>query len=278
VAHTHEELQSAINDNTAMVYTLAQDERLDKALAITKKAKVPLFLDQAAMIPPVENLSRYAKMGVDLWAVSGGKQLRGPQCSGLLFGRKDLIEAALANSSPWEGAVCRPMKVGKEEIMGVLAAVEWWLKADVNAIEREWRDRLKRVAKLVETVPGVTTEIVAPELPHRLNPRLVVHWDEKAWGFTVADCDKQLREGEPRIEAYTYRNGSTVRATERLRSVSQLPDKIQICALTLEPGDDLIVGRRLREILMAARKGAKKPEIDWMEKGSLKRAAPSAEA
>jgi len=277
VVRTDEELQNAINDNTAMVYTLALDERLEKALAITKKAGVPLFLDQAAMIPPVENLSRYAKMGVDLWSVSGGKQLRGPQCSGLLLGRKDLIEAALANSSPWEGAVCRPMKVGKEEIMGVLAAVEWWLKADVNALEREWRERLKRVAKLVETVPGVSTEIVTPEMPHRLNPRLVVRWDEQAWGFTVADCDKQLREGEPRIEAFTYRNASTVPPTEQYRSVPP-SDALQIVAMQLEPGEDLIVGRRLREILIGARKGAKKPEIDWMRKGSLNRAAPGAEA
>ena len=276
IAQTLEELPSAINDNTAMVYTVLPDERLEKALAITKKAGVPLFLDQAAMVPPVENLTRYAKMGVDLWAVSGGKQLRGPQCSGLLLGRKDLIDAAMANSSPWEGAVCRPMKVGKEEIMGVLAALEWWLKADVGALDREWRDRLKRIAKLVETVPGVSTEIIAPEMPHRLYPRLVVRWDEKAWGFTLADCDKQLREGEPRIEAY-YRNASVLPQAEQYRHVAR-PEVLQIVALSLEPGEDLLVGRRLREILLAARKGAKKPEIDWMEKGSLKRTGPGARA
>ena len=122
----------------------------------------------------------------------------------------------------------------------------------------------------------MSTEIVTPEMPHRVYPRLVVRWDEKAWGFTLADCDKQLREGEPRIEAY-YRNASVLPAADQYRHV-QRPEVLQIVALSLEPGEDLIIGRRLREILMAARKGAKKPEIDWMEKGSLNRTAPGAKA
>ena len=89
-----------------------------------------------AGIPPIENIRLYAKMGADLYTFSGGKGLMGPQCSGLLLGRKDLIEAALANSSPYEGAVCRPMKVGKEEIIGCLTAVETWLKMDLESRNR----------------------------------------------------------------------------------------------------------------------------------------------
>ena len=89
------------------------------------------MLDDAAGIPPIENLRLYATMGVDLYCFSGGKGLGGPQCSGLLLGRKRLIEAALANTSPWEGAVCRAMKVGKEEVMGCLAAVEAWTRMDL---------------------------------------------------------------------------------------------------------------------------------------------------
>lgn len=92
------------------------------------------FMKWAAGIPPIENLSLSWKMGADLYTFSGGKGLCGPQCSGLLLGRKDLIEAAMAQSCPWEGAVCRPMKVGKEEIMGVLAAVETWK----SGICRNW--------------------------------------------------------------------------------------------------------------------------------------------
>src|SRR5579871_4597526 len=116
-----DDLHSAINENTAMVYTTWRDDRLEKALAVTKPARVPLLLDDAAGIPPIENLSRYAKVGADLYCFSGGKGLRGPQCAGLLLGRKDLIEAALKHSCPYEGAVCRAMKVGKEEIIGMLA-------------------------------------------------------------------------------------------------------------------------------------------------------------
>ena len=100
---------------------------------------------------------------MDLYCFSGGKGLRGPQCAGVLLGRKDLIDAALANSNPWEGAVCRPMKVGKEEIIGMLTAIETWKTIDMAALNREWNSRVQRIAKLVETVPGVTGTIYVPE-------------------------------------------------------------------------------------------------------------------
>src|SRR3989454_218004 len=124
VAHTDDEVRAAVNENTAMIYTTSLGASLEKVIAIAKAAKVPLLLDDAAGIPPIENLKLYAKMGADLYCFSGGKGLAGPQCSGILLGRKDLIEAAMANTSPWEGAVCRAMKVGKEEVMGCLAAGE----------------------------------------------------------------------------------------------------------------------------------------------------------
>ncbi|MBI3666013.1 MAG: aminotransferase class V-fold PLP-dependent enzyme [Acidobacteria bacterium] len=259
-AYTHEELAAALNAKTAMVYTTDLGESLKKIVDITTKAGVPLLLDDAAGIPPIENLSLYSKMGVDLYCFSGGKGLMGPQCSGLLLGRKHLIEAALANCSPWEGAVCRPMKVGKEEIMGCLAAVETWGKKDLNALNKAWRSRVERIQKLVETVPGVTTEIRIPEGGNRY-PTLIVRWDEKAFGFTVADCDRKLREGDPRIEALTSNNPSLVPAVREGREPkgdSKSPerrDQLEIVSMTLQPGDDLMVGRRLREILSAARKG-----------------------
>ncbi|MBI3696332.1 MAG: hypothetical protein HY238_16030 [Acidobacteria bacterium] len=256
VVHTHQEFLNALGDNTAMVYTSSRGEQLERALVATKKARVPLLLDQAAGIPPIENLKLYAKMGCDLYTFSGGKGLLGPQCSGLLLGRKDLIEAALANSSPWEGAVCRPMKVGKEEIMGCLAAVEAWMKKDLNTLDREWNTRVKRIAKIVETVPGVTTDIQIPTGGNRY-PTLTVTWDEKAFGLTVADCDRKLREGEPRIEVLTSNNPSLVPAVREGGSKSPTrPDQLRIISMTLQPGEDLIVGKRLRDILGAARKAA----------------------
>jgi uncharacterized pyridoxal phosphate-dependent enzyme len=252
---THDELRAAINDQTAMIYTTALGERLEKAIAIAKDTKVPLMLDDAAGIPPIENLKLYAKMGADMYAFSGGKGLCGPQCSGLLLGRKDLIDAALANASPWEGAVCRAMKVGKEEIMGCLAAVEAWTKMDLSALDKQWNERAQRIKKLVETVPGVKTDIEIPKGGNRY-PTLVVGWDEDAWGFTVADCDRQLREGNPRIEVLTASNPSMVSAVYGGGDgkTPRRGDQIRVISMTLQPGEDLIVGRRLREILNQARK------------------------
>jgi uncharacterized pyridoxal phosphate-dependent enzyme len=256
VTRTQEELEAAIGPSTAMIYTTVLGERLQNAIALGKKANVPLLLDDAAGIPPIENLRLYGKMGADLYCFSGGKGLAGPQCSGILLGRKDLIEAALANTSPWEGAVCRAMKVGKEEVMGCLAAVEAWTKMDLEALNGQWNQRVKRIAALVETVPGVTTEIKIPVDGNRY-PTLTVRWDEAAWNFTVADCDRQLRDGEPRIEVLTASNPSLVPAVVEKGPKTPRENRLQIISMTMQPGEDLIVGRRLREILSAARKNAK---------------------
>ena len=256
--HTLEELQNALNEQTAMIYTTNLGDRLGKEIAIAKNAKVPLLLDDAAGIPPIENIKLYAKMGADLYAFSGGKGLMGPQCSGLLLGRKDLIEAAVANCSPWEGAVCRPMKVGKEEIIGCLTAVETWLKLDLNTLTRDWNVRVGRIAKLVDTVPGVKTDIQIPEGGNRY-PTLTITWDQKAWNFTVADCARKLSDGDPRIEVLTRSNPSLVPAVEEgypNRKEPESDDQLQIVSMTLRPGEDMIVGRRLRTVLAAARKAA----------------------
>lgn len=256
VTRTSDELQAAINPNTAMIYTTVLGDRLQQAIAIAKNAKVPLLLDDAAGIPPIDNLRLYPKMGLDLFCFSGGKGLGGPQCSGLLLGRKDLIEAALANTSPWEGAVCRAMKVGKEEVMGCLAAVEAWSKMDLDALNREWNLKVKKIAALVETVSGVTTAITIPKDGNRY-PTLTVTWDEQKWNFSVSDCDRQLREGNPRIEVLTASNPSLVPAvSEHHDSKTPRANKLQIISLTMQQGEELIVGRRLREILNAARKQA----------------------
>ncbi len=257
LAHGVENLQSALNSQTAMVYTTWRDDRLSKALIITRAAGVPMLVDDAAGIPPFENLSRYAKMGVDLYCFSGGKGLRGPQCAGILLGRKALIEAALANCCPWEGAVCRPMKVGKEEIIGMLAAVEYWSHANLDALNKEWRSRVERIAKLVQTVPGVTTSITIPEEGNSY-PTLTVSWDEKSFGLTVAQCDRRLREGEPRIEVLTNSNPSLVPAVREgddpKGKQEAPPNQLQIVSMTLRTGEDLTVGNRLRQILADARR------------------------
>lgn len=252
IAATLADLPGAITAQTAMVYTTFHDERVQDALKVTKAKGVPLMVDGSATVPPFENFTKYAKWGVDLYAISGGKGMGGPQCSGVLLGRKDLIDAAMANSAPWEGAVCRAMKVGKEEIMGVLAAVEHWSKADLNALNKVWHARVERVAKLVETVPGVTTSI---EIPVGSNsyPTLTINWDEAGFGLTVAECVEELRKGEPCIEMLSTQGNRSLLPPLR-KAGGNTVNKLQVVSMTLQPGEELIVGRRVREVLNKARK------------------------
>jgi L-seryl-tRNA(Ser) seleniumtransferase len=235
-----------------MIYTTFRDDRLTNAVATARAAGVPLLVDDAAGIPPYDNLSKFIKMGADLVAFSGGKGLCGPQSSGLLIGRQDLITAALANSDPWEGSICRPMKVGKEEIMGILAALEYWSHADLAALNKEWQGRVERIAKLVETVPGVTTSIMTPKTGNSY-PTLTVLWDEKQFGLSVDQCSDQLRAGEPSIEVLTNSNPSGVKFPGRPPQTNH-PNQLQIISMTLQPGEELIVGNHLRQILNQARK------------------------
>lgn len=259
LAYSPEEIESAINDKTAMIYTTHLKNTLEKELATARAHKVPLLLDDAAGIPPIDNIKLYARMGVDLYTFSGGKGLCGPQCSGVLLGRDDLIEAALLNTSPYEGAVCRPMKVGKEEVMGCLAAVETWLKLDSDALYRQWNQRVQRIARLLGTVPGVKTEIRIPEDGNRY-PTLQVSWDQQGWGFNVMDCVRKLREGDPVIEVLGPDNPSGIPGIHEgnpNKKELKEPDHLELVSMTIQPGEEIIVGRRLRSILLAARGGEK---------------------
>jgi uncharacterized pyridoxal phosphate-dependent enzyme len=254
-----EEIARAINDKTAMIYTTHLGVLLQKELSIAKAARVPLLLDDAAGIPPVENIKLYAQMGIDLYTFSGGKGLCGPQCSGLLLGRKDLIEAALLNTNPYEGAVCRAMKVGKEEVMGCLAAVETWLKLDSDALYRQWNQRVERIATVLDTVRGVKTEVHIPEDGNRY-PTLRVSWDQQGWGFSVTDCVRKLRDGDPVIEVLGPDNPSLVPAVHEgnpQKKELRQPDRLELVSMTIQPGEEIVVGQRLRAILAAARKGLK---------------------
>jgi L-seryl-tRNA(Ser) seleniumtransferase len=261
LVYSPEELANAINENTAMIYTTDLGEKLQKELAVAKDRKVPMLLDDAAGIPPADNAKLYAKMGIDLYCFSGGKGLSGPQCSGLLLGRKDLIEAALMNCNPREGAVCRPMKVGKEEIIGCLTALETWLKIDLKKLNAEWTGRVERIRKLVDTVPGVRTDIYTPDDGNRY-PTLRVYWDTQAWGYSILDCVNELRAGNPVIEVLGPDNPSLVTAVREgnpnpTPKERKAPNHIELISLTIKPGEEIIVGQRLRSVLRAAQKKSK---------------------
>jgi L-seryl-tRNA(Ser) seleniumtransferase len=255
-----DDIANAVNDNTAMIYTTDLGDKLVREAAIAKAHNVPLFLDDAAGIPPIDNIKLYAQMKLDLYTFSGGKGLRGPQCSGVLLGRKDLIEAAMRNSCPFEGAVCRPMKAGKEEVIGCLTAIETWLSLDSKKLYEEWHNRVDRIAKLVETVSDVHTEIYIPDDGNRY-PTLRVNWDQEAWGFSVSECVKMLHESDPVIEVLSIDNPSMVSAVEE-GSDKPKPSKkavkeknhLELVSMTIQPSEEMIVGQRLREILGAARK------------------------
>jgi len=260
LVETPEELANAINTNTAMIYTTHLGFDLQTENAVAKKYNVPMLLDDAAGIPPIANIKLYAQMGLDMYTFSGGKGLRGPQCSGLLLGRKDLIEAAMLNTSPWEGAVCRAMKVGKEEIVGLLTAVETWLKTDFSALNREWNARVERIAKLVKTVPGVDTDISIPTDGNRY-PTLHISWDEEKWGFTVKDCVQKLRAGDPVIEVAGADNPSIVPAVhegnpKQSTKESAQRRRLELVSSTIQPNEAIIVGQRIRELLSSARQAA----------------------
>lgn len=236
---TVEELERAINQRTAMMLFLNANDPVGRIgaaefAALGRKHNIPTFNDCAADVPPVENLWKYLKMGFDLVTFSGGKGLRGPQSTGLLLGRKELIEAARLNASPYADTIGRGMKVNKEEMIALLVAVELYLKRDHRADWREWERRVELIAGYAASVPGVVTEVWVPEIANHV-PHLKIRWDPAKVRISVPEVVQRLREGEPSIEV--------------------VPDsrrELIVGVWMLEPGEDRIVARRIREILRGA--------------------------
>ncbi len=237
---SHDDLENAFSEKTAMMYFLNAAQykgriMLDEWVAAGKKHGVPTFNDAAADVPPVEHLSEYTRRGFDLVAFSGGKGLRGPQCAGLMLGRKDLIDAALLNNNPHEDAIGRPCKVGKEEIAGMLAAVERYLQIDHDAEWRDWERRLDAMAAVLDSIPGVTTGRFVPDVANHV-PHLYVRWDERKLGISREQCGKELQDGEPSIEVL----------------VDQYPQGLALTPFMMKPEEDQIVVERIKTILTSA--------------------------
>jgi len=207
---------------------------------------VPCFNDAAADVPPISNLWNYTQMGFDLVTFSGGKGLRGPQCSGLLLGRKDLIEAAKKNNSPNSNTVGRGMKVAKEEIVGLVAAVDYFLKQDDTAIEAECRGRAERIGKHLSAIPTLQTQIFIPEVANHV-PHLLITYDQNRIKITGAEVMQKMREGKPRIELNPSTGGAPASA-----GLPGGPNTIVVGVWMLQPGEDTVVAKRLREVLQEA--------------------------
>ena len=237
---TAAELERAINPQTAMMLFFNANDNVGKIRSaefaeLGKKHNIPTFTDAAADVPPVENFSKYIKQGFDLVTFSGGKGIRGPQSAGLLLGRKNLIEAARLNASPNSDAIGRGMKVNKEEILGMMVAVEVFMKKDHAAEWKDWEKRIKVIADSVGPMSGVKSETFVPEIANAV-PHLRITWDEAALKITSKEATKKLREGEPSIELRPGAKEGT----------------IEVAVWMLQPNEAQIVARRIREVLKGA--------------------------
>ncbi|HXM97667.1 MAG TPA: aminotransferase class V-fold PLP-dependent enzyme [Candidatus Dormibacteraeota bacterium] len=235
VVETREDVKKAINPQTAMMHfsNFANFEgqiRVEDWLKLAHDNGVPAFIDAAADTPPVSHLWDYAQMGYDLIAFSGGKAIRGPQCAGMLIGKKDLVANALLNNSPHEDTLGRSQKVGKEEIVGMVKALEIYLKEDHEALNREWQQRLELISKRVTKIPGVTTSYSIPAVANRV-PHMTIALDPKRISITPRDASASLRKGNPSIVLSASEKG------------------LEMNSFMLQPGEDQIIADRLAQLL-----------------------------
>src|SRR5712671_6530479 len=199
---TRDDLRQAISPRTAMMHfsNFANSQgqiKVDEWVKLAKEYKVPCMNDAAADTPPVSHLWDYANMGYDLVTFSGGKAMRGPQCAGLLVGRKDLVAYALLNNSPHEDTLGRSQKVGKEEIISMVKALELYLGEDHDALAKEWQDRLAGISRELTRIPGVSTSFFTPDIANHV-PHMQIVWDSKI-SLTPQQVSKQLRNAKPAI-------------------------------------------------------------------------------
>jgi uncharacterized pyridoxal phosphate-dependent enzyme len=246
---TLEQYEQGFTERTVMAHFFnAAEGKISREdwVRVAHQHGVPCFNDAAADVPPISNLWKYTQMGFDLVTFSGGKGIRGPQCTGLLLGRKDLIEAAKKNNSPNSNTVGRGMKVAKEEIVGLVAAVDWFLKQDEAAMEAEYRGRADRIARHLSTIPTVQTQTFIPEVANHV-PHLLITYDQNRLKLTGAEVMQKMRQGKPRVELNPATGGAPASA-----GLQGGPNTIVVGVWMLQPGEDMIVARRLREVLQQA--------------------------
>jgi uncharacterized pyridoxal phosphate-dependent enzyme len=240
---TKEQLIDAIDGTTAMIAGLAglgstsglggsgpSVISLEELVAIGKKANVPVLIDAAGQLPPVSNLTRFTGMGADLVCFSGGKALGGPSSTGILAGRKDLIEAAMLNGSPNQN-VGRGMKLNREEIVGLVVALEGYLTIDHQKVFAEWTRKSQFIADQLQGIPGLKATATPTSDGYSV---VTLDWDQKIIPLTVPQVGALLKAGTPRVVCWTFLGARNARV--------QPP--------ALEDGDEVIVARRLRQFFL----------------------------
>jgi uncharacterized pyridoxal phosphate-dependent enzyme len=233
---TLDQLRQAIGPRTAMMHftnfaNAAGQIKVDEWAKLAKEYKLPCMNDAAADTPPVSHLWDYANMGYDLVTFSGGKAMRGPQCAGLLLGRKDLVAYALLNNSPHEDTLGRSSKVGKEEIIGMVKALELYLNEDHDALAREWQGRLESISRQIVRVAGVNTAFFVPDIANHV-PHMQITWDAAKISLTPAQAAQLLRESRPAI----------------VIGVGEEKPGLAMNSFMLQPGEDKLVADRLVRI------------------------------
>lgn len=236
---TANQLEKSITKKTVMLWFLNANTdqgeiKWEEFISLGKKHNIPTFIDCAADVPPVENLFRFTKMGFDLVAFSGGKGLRGPQSSGLLLGKRKYIEAARLHTPPRGETIGRGMKVNKEEVLGMLAALEIYLNKDHKKEWKMWESQIQLISDAATSVDGVKSEIHVPKYANHV-PSLRIKWNQKLVKITTNEMRKQLREGHPSIQ--TVGNDSILGITTWM----------------MVPGQERIVAKRIKEILINAK-------------------------
>ena len=244
------EYEAAFNERTVMAhfFNAAEGGQIGREdwVRVAHAHGVPCFNDAAADVPPISNLWTYTRMGFDLVTFSGGKGIRGPQNAGLLLGTKELITAAALNNSPSSDTVGRGMKVAKEQIVGIVAALDWFLAQTDEGMETEFRRKAERIAAQLKGIPTLTSEIALPDVAANVVPHLLIRYDQQKVKIAPPAVMAELRKGTPSIEL----NPATGR-----RHAGGLPSDENTAVVgvwMLQPGEEDTVARRLKEVLAKA--------------------------
>lgn len=237
---TLEEAEHAINEKTAMLWFLNREAPVGKIqhqqwLDLARKHNLPAMIDIAADVPPVENLWKYNIMGFDLVCISGGKAMCGPQSTGILMGKKELIAAARLNGPPGGGNIGRGMKVNKEEMLGMYVALDNYIKRDHAKDWKTWESQIEVIRNAVKNIKGVTTEMILPPVANH-TPSLEITWEKSLVKSSRDEVVKNLRHGSPSIEVIGW----------------EKEDSIRITVFMLKAGQEKIVAKRIQEELLKA--------------------------
>jgi D-glucosaminate-6-phosphate ammonia-lyase len=237
-----DQMRNAVSARTAMMYYLGGESGdaewktdpipLADCVELGRKAGFPVMVDAANMLPPWDNIHKLSALKTDMICLSGGKHMRGPQCSGILAGRRDLVRAARLNASPHPDALGRPLKVGREEMIGVWLATEKYSKLDFAEMDRQYASQARYLANELKKIRGMRVSFAPHDRTRRVH-RVVADWDEKALGISHDDCEKRLLDGEPRI------------------AVLRSKGAVMFTLFMNEPGDEKVVAGRMAEIFRA---------------------------